>query len=146
MSKITNTSVWPLFMTAHAVLVTEIEARLSEAGLPALTWYDVLWALERADGKRLRMSELADMTVLSRSNLTRLVDRLESAGLVKRVRSKEDGRGAYAIVTASGRAMRRKMWTIYSLAIEELFENHIDSDDVEQLEGTLRRILDAARA
>ena len=146
MSKVTSTSIWPLFMTAHAVLVTEIETRLSDAGMPPLTWYDVLWALERADGKRLRMSELADMTVLSRSNLTRLVDRLESAGLVKRARSKEDRRGAFAVVTASGRSMRRKMWTIYSVAIEELFENYIDSGDAAQLEGTLRRILDAARA
>jgi DNA-binding MarR family transcriptional regulator len=133
-------------MTAHAVLVSEVETRLSDAGLPPLAWYDVLWALERADGKRLRMSELADLTVLSRSNLTRLVDRLESAGLAKRVRSKEDGRGAYAVVTASGRAMRRKMWTIYSAAIKELFENHIDSDDAARLDSTLRRILNAARA
>ena len=146
MSEITNTSNWPLFLTVHAVLVSKIENRFADAGLPLLSWYDVLWALERADHRRLRMSELAGMTVISRSNLTRLVDRLQSAGLVERVRSTEDRRGAFAVVTAKGRAMRRKMWQIYSVAIEELFENHIDSDDAVQLRDTLRCILDAARA
>jgi DNA-binding MarR family transcriptional regulator len=134
-----------LFLTAHAVLVERIEARLAEAGLPPLSWYDVLWALERAEDRRLRMSELADMTVLSRSNLTRLVDRLESAGLVARERAEEDRRGAFAVVTSEGRAMRRKMWPVYSTAIKELFEDHIDSREAAQMGDTLRRILDAVR-
>jgi DNA-binding MarR family transcriptional regulator len=134
-----------LFLTAHAVLVERIEARLAEAGLPPLSWYDVLWALERAEDRRLRMSELADMTVLSRSNLTRLVDRLESAGLVARERAEEDRRGAFAVVTSEGRAMRRKMWPVYSTAIKELFEDHIDSREAAQMGATLRRILDAVR-
>lgn len=139
-----KSSVWPLFLTAHAVLVSRIETRLSRAGLPPLVWYDVLWALERAPDNRLRMSELADMTVLSRSNLTRLVDRLESAGMVERARSEADRRGAFAVVTASGKAMRRKMWPIYSAAIKELFEDYIDSGEAERIRKVLRRILDAA--
>lgn len=138
-------SAWALFLTAHAVLVETIEARLAQAGLPPLSWYDVLWALERAEDRRLRMSELADMTVLSRSNLTRLVDRLESAGLVARERAEEDRRGAFAVVTSEGRAMRRKMWPVYSTAIKELFEDHIDSREAAQMGDTLRRILDAVR-
>ncbi len=137
-------SVWPLFLTTHAVLISKIEARLAEAGLPLLSWYDVLWALERADKQRLRMSELAQMTVLSRSNLTRLVDRLESAGLVERVRSKEDRRGAFAVVTPAGKAMRLKMWQVYSPAIKEFFDEHIESREAQQLANTLRRILTAA--
>jgi DNA-binding MarR family transcriptional regulator len=141
----TNTSVWPLFLTAHAVLVSEIEARLSEAGLPPLVWYDVLWALERAPDYRLRMSELAEMTVLSRSNLTRLVDRLESAGLVQRARAEADRRGAFAVVTRKGREMRRKMWPIYSAAIKELFTDQIDKDETAHIETVLQRVLDTAR-
>src|SRR5260221_12318588 len=66
----TKGSVWALFLTAHAVLVEEIEVRLADAGLPPLAWYDVLWALERAGDRRLRMRELAHMAVISRSNLT----------------------------------------------------------------------------
>ncbi|UCD68650.1 MAG: MarR family transcriptional regulator [Betaproteobacteria bacterium] len=141
----TDASVWPLFLTVHAVLVAKIEARLSEAGLPQFVWYDVLWALERAPDDRLRMSELAEMTVLSRSNLTRLVDRLECAGLVERARSEADRRGAFAVVTRKGKEMRRKMWPIYSKAIKELFENHIDNDEAACLASALRRVLDATR-
>ena len=136
-------SVWALFLTVHAVLVENIEARLGDAGLPPLSWYDVLWALERAEDRRLRMNELADMTVLSRSNLTRLVDRLEAAGLVARERAEEDRRGAFAVVTAEGRVMRKKMWPVYSAAIRELFEDHIGSREAAQMGDTLRRILDA---
>ncbi len=143
--EITNSSVWPLFLTVHAVLVEKMEARLSEAALPPLSWYDVLWALERAKAHRLRMSELAKMTVLSRSNLTRLVDRLQLRGLVERARSAKDGRGAFAVVTAKGRAMRRKMWLVYSPAIKELFDDHIDSREAAKLGSTLRRMLTAAR-
>ncbi|HEV8645870.1 MAG TPA: MarR family transcriptional regulator [Burkholderiales bacterium] len=144
-SETSKGSAWALFLTVHAVLVEKIEARLAEAGLPPLSWYDVLWALERAEDRRLRMSELADMTVLSRSNLTRLVDRLESAGLVERERAADDRRGALAVVTAEGRAMRRKMWPVYSAGIKELFEDHIGSREAAQIGDMLRRILEAVR-
>ena len=95
--------------------------------------------------RRLRMRELADMTVISRSNLTRLVDRLEAAGLVERERAEEDRRGAFAVVTAEGRALRKKMWPIYAAAIKELFEDHISERETAQMGDILRRILDAAR-
>ena len=138
-------SVWAQFLTVHAFLVEEIEVRLADAGLPPLAWYDVLWALERAGDRRLRMRELADMTVISRSNLTRLVDRLEAAGLVQRARAEEDRRGAFAVVTAEGRALRKKMWPVYAAGIKELFEDHLTERDATQMEDILRRILDAAR-
>jgi len=145
MPKISKASIWPLFLTTHAVVVAEVEARLSAAGLPLLSWYDVLWALECAERQRLRMSELAQMTVLSRSNLTRLVDRLESAGYVKRAQSEHDRRGAYAVVTAEGRAMRRKMWQVYAVAIKELFEDHIQNGEIASTGNALWRVLQAAR-
>ena len=87
---------WAVFLTAHAVLVEAVEERLAKAGLPQFSWYDLLWALERADDGRRRMHELADLVVQSRSNLTRLVDRLEKVRLVRRVPSEDDRRGAYA--------------------------------------------------
>ena len=141
----TKGSVWALFLTTHAVLVERIEERLAQASLPPLGWYDVLWALERADDQRARMSELADKVVLSRSNLTRLVDRLEEAGLVARERSEEDRRGAYAVLTEKGKAMRKQMWPVYQSAIRELFEKVITDDEAEVVGAVLRRILDAGR-
>jgi DNA-binding MarR family transcriptional regulator len=137
-------SVWPLFLTTHAVLVERIENRLAQAGLPQLGWYEVLWGLERAPHQRLRMSELAQKVVMSRSNLTRLVDRLEDAGLVERERSEEDRRGAYAVLTESGQAVRRSMWPVYAQGIKDLFENRLADEEAVAMGVTLRRLLAAA--
>ena len=112
--------------------------------LPPLTWYDVLWGLEQAPEQRLRMSELADKVVLSRSNLTRLVDRLEEAGLVARERSAEDRRGAYAVLTEPGRDLRTRMWPPYQAAIRELFESRLSETEADLMATILRRLLDAA--
>lgn len=138
-------STWALFLTAHAVLVEKIEERFSAAGMPPFGWYDVLWGLERAEGQRLRMHELADKTVITRSNLTRLVDRLEAACLVTRERAPEDRRGAFAVLTANGKAMRRKMWPVYSAAIKEFFEDHVTDQEAAEFGEALRRILKSAR-
>jgi len=136
---------WSLFLTAHAVLVAEVEARLAAAGLPPLAWYDALWALERAEGQRLRLSEFERWMVISRSNITRLVDRLQDAGLVERERSAEDGRGAYAVLTAEGRRVRRRMWTVYGPAIDERFAAPLGAA-AEPLAEAMRRLIDAHRA
>ena len=136
---------WAVFLTAHAVLVEAVEARLAKAGLPPLAWYDLLWALERAGDGRRRMHDLADLVVLSRSNLTRLVDRLEKARLVRRVRSEDDRRGAYAEITAEGRKLRRKMWPVYAKAIDELFGAHLTKTDADTVARALRKILGVVR-
>jgi DNA-binding MarR family transcriptional regulator len=138
-------SVWALFLTTHAVLVERIETRLAQAGMPPLAWYDVLWGLERAPDQRLRMSELAEKVVFSRSNLTRLVDRLADAGLVQRERSEEDRRGAYAVLTTEGKAMRRRMWPVYAQGIKELFEDCVTDAQAQVMAEALRGTLDAAR-
>lgn len=138
-------SAWAVFLTAHAVLVGGVEQRLRAAGMPELAWYDVLWALERTAGQRLRMNELAGLTVISRSNLTRLVDRLQAAGLVERDRDCADRRGAYAVLTKAGRAQRRRMWKVYSETIDDLFDGHLSTDENATMRDLLMRLLDAAR-
>jgi DNA-binding MarR family transcriptional regulator len=137
--------VWPVFLTAHAVLVERVEARLAEARLPPLAWYDVLWALERAEGGRVRLSDLAERVVLSRSNMTRLIDRLEQAGLVGREPSEEDGRGSYAVLTPAGKAQRVRMWPVYKAAISTLFESQLHATEARVMNTVLRRILAAVR-
>ncbi len=139
-------SAWALFLTVHAVVVSRIEQRLRAAHLPELAWYDVLWALERAPENRLRMHELAEMTVISRSNLTRLVDRLEAAGLVTRDRDCADRRGAYAVLTAAGRAKRQKIWPVYSMAIESLFDAYMSAAESVVMRKALMRVLQPIRA
>lgn len=135
------TSSWPLLLEAHALLVRAVEARLKEGGLPPLEWYDVLWALERATDQRLRMHALAEQLLLTRFNVTRLVDRLEKAGLVARQKMREDRRGAYAVLTEKGRAVRRRMWPVYRAGIVDLFDRHLSAGEHSSLQRMLRMVL-----
>ena len=138
-------TTWPLFLAAQAMLIGAMQERLKAAELPPLEWYDVLWALERAPEQRLRMHALADQLVLTRFNVTRLVDRLEAAGLVARQRTVEDGRGACAVLTAKGRAMRRRMWPVYRQGIADLFDRHLGADEHAALQRMLRSVLQGNR-
>jgi DNA-binding MarR family transcriptional regulator len=137
-----STETWALFLTAHSVLVGAMEKRLKDAGLPTLAWYDVLWILERTPEQRLRMSALADQLVLTRFNVTRLVDRLVEAGLVARRQTKEDGRGFHAVITEKGRALRRQMWTVYRPAIVELFNRHLNAGQHAEMQSIMRALLE----
>ena len=140
-SRPASTETWALFLTAHSVLVGQMEQRLKDADLPPLAWYDVLWILERTPEQRLRMSALADQLVLTRFNATRLVDRLVEAGLVARRQTREDGRGAYAVLTDKGRALRKRMWLVYQPAIAELFNQHLGEAQHVRMQAVLRRVL-----
>jgi DNA-binding MarR family transcriptional regulator len=133
---------WSLFLTAHALVVEEIEKRLSAAGLPPLAWYDALWALERAPDGTARMFEIAERMVIARYNLTRLMDRLEADGLVERFRSDEDRRATYARLTPKGRALRREMWKVYGPAVDELFLSRLPQA---QQDAMAASFLDIAR-
>jgi DNA-binding MarR family transcriptional regulator len=135
---------WAVFLTAHAALLERIEAALAAAGLPALGWYDVLWALESAGG-RLRMRELGRRVVLSKSNLSRLADRMESAGLLERADAPDDGRGYDLVLTRAGRALRKRMWPVYEAQIQALFARHVSVEEARTLGEALGRAAKAAR-
>lgn len=132
-------AAWRTFLAAHARAVGEIENALRDEGLPPLTWYDVLWPLYQAPDHRLRMKELADEVVLSRTGLVRLVDRIEKAGLLRREPVPGDGRGAYAVITEEGIAMLRRMWPVYARGIRREFLDAV-GDDREPLVKALERV------
>ncbi|MGG4604141.1 MarR family winged helix-turn-helix transcriptional regulator [Paenalcaligenes sp. Me131] len=135
--------LWYSFVRTHRVMIREIERRLAAEKLPNYAWYDVLWGLESgADGTR-RMHELADKLAIERYNLTRLVDRLESEGLVTRARSAEDGRAAFATITDKGRELRKKMWKVYESTVAELFLKQFSTEEQRVLASGLTN---AARA
>jgi DNA-binding MarR family transcriptional regulator len=138
-------SAWRAVLNAHAALVTRIEAELAASNLPPLAWYDVLWAVRRAPGRRLRMAELADSLTLSRGGLTKLADRLERDGLLVREPAEDDGRGSYAAITAAGTAMLRRMWTVYSRVLREAFAASIGDDEARTIAGALERANQAAQ-
>jgi DNA-binding MarR family transcriptional regulator len=112
---------WRALLNAHAAVVQAAEAALADAGLPPLSWYDVLWALYRAPGRRLRAGALAEHVTLSRTGLTRLVDRIGQEGLLRREQALEDRRGSYVVLTAAGARMLKRMWPVYERVLEETF-------------------------
>lgn len=140
-----DTAAWAKLLTYHALAVEEIERRLAQADLPPLAWYDALWALERSEGARLRISEFERWMVISRSNITRLVDRLEAAGHVRREAAAEDGRGAFAVLSASGRRLRARMWAVYGAAIDEFFTARLTDAERAQLDAAFGKLLGALR-
>lgn len=138
-------NAWRAVLNAHAALVARVEERLASAGLPPLTWYDVLWAVRRAPERRVRMAELADHLTISRGGLTKLADRLEAAGLLRREPAADDGRGYYAVITEAGNTMLRRMWTVYSRVLRESFAGSIDQDEADVIATALDRVRAAAR-
>jgi DNA-binding MarR family transcriptional regulator len=134
-------SAWRSLLTVHSKLLDRIATKLSQAELPPLEWYDVLFTLKEADDHSLRLSELADKVLLSRSNLTRLVDRLEKANFLYRKSCPNDRRGTYAVLTESGFAMQQKMWIVYAEGISEYFASHISDDEARVLQQICDRLL-----
>jgi DNA-binding MarR family transcriptional regulator len=134
---------WRAFLNAHARATKRIGADLAAAGLPDLTWYDVLWTLHRAEGRRMRIRELASAVVLSSTGMTRFVDRLEGEGLVRREPVPGDRRGACAVLTPAGSALLKRMWPIYSRGITTYFGEAI-GEDAARVGAALERVGAAA--
>lgn len=139
-------NAWRALITSNALVIEKIERALVEAGLPPLGWYDVLLEISGVPDGRLRMHELARAVVLSRSGLTRLVDRLEGAGLLKREPDSTDRRGSYAAITDEGRAVLRRMWPVYAAGIAEHFGEHLTDDEARAIVTALGRVADAAQS
>ena len=137
-------TAWRAFLKVHAILIDCIDHDLVAAKLPPLSTYDVLIELYEAPEHRLRMHQLAERVVLSRSGLTRLVDRLEAEGLLLRDRSGTDRRGAYAVITEQGIAALRRTWPVYARGIAEYFAQWLTLEEAQLLEAAFGRILQAA--
>jgi DNA-binding MarR family transcriptional regulator len=133
-------AAWRGLLRAHAALTRELDAELSDThGLP-LSSYEVLLHLHQAPGGRMRMSDLADSVLLSRSGLTRLVDRLERDGLLERIRCKEDARGLFAAITDKGRAVFGEARPTHLDGVKRLFLRHFTRDELRVLAELWRRL------
>jgi DNA-binding MarR family transcriptional regulator len=139
-------AAWRSLLEAHAAVVELLSRELEEGrGLP-LGWYDVLLTLDRSPEQRLRMQELAQSVLLSKSGLTRLIDRMEAKGLVRREPSPSDRRGAFAVLTSQGRSVFRRAAPVHLRGIQEHFARHLDDDEAATLFDTLSRVTAAARS
>lgn len=132
---------WARLMAAQHLALSSIERELKAATLPPLAWYDVLLELERAGGPGLRPFELERAMLLAQYNLSRLVDRIEHAGLVERRACEKDGRGQLIAITDRGKVMRRKMWPVYERAIEAALGQHLSPKQTETLDELLGRLI-----
>lgn len=137
----TELGAWRGFLQVHAQLVKQLDAELeSSHGVP-LSSYEVLLFLSNAPDGRMRMSELAESVLLSRSGLTRLIDRLEREGLVERSACSSDKRGWFAEITAKGRERFRDARGSHLDSVRHRFLRHFSETELEQLARLWERLL-----
>jgi DNA-binding MarR family transcriptional regulator len=135
---------WRGFLRVHAQLSKALDAELiREHDLP-LTSYEVLLFLHDAPEGRLRMSELADGVLLSRSGLTRLVDRMERDGLLRREPCEEDARGFFAVITDAGRELFRRARVTHLDGVRARFLTHFSREELGTLAELWERVAPGA--
>jgi len=134
---------WQTFLRAHHVVTDTLDEELSrEQDLP-LGSYEVLLHLSWAPARALRMSDLADRVLLSRSGISRLVDRLASDGLVERHTCESDGRGVYAVLTEQGHRRLRRAAVTHLRGVREHFTDRLSPPELDELARLLRKLLPA---
>ena len=134
-------TAWRTFLRAHATVLRKLEHELmTEHDLP-LASYDVLVQLSESPERRLRMTELADRVLLSRSGLTRLADRLERDGLIARQACPSDARGTLAVLTDAGLDRLRAAWPTHLRGVAEHVTGRLSHDEVHQLAVLLGKLV-----
>jgi DNA-binding MarR family transcriptional regulator len=134
-----------LLLEAHAGLVAELDRRLQEDSDLTQQWFEVLLRLARSPDGRLRMSDLARQVIITPSGLTRAVDRMEEAGLVRRDSCPTDRRVSYAVLTPKGRRQIEAAVPRHIEHIEHCFTSLLDAKERAALESSLRKLRDALR-
>lgn len=142
----TELGAWRGLLRVHAALVRDLDAELlAKIDLP-LSSYDVLIYLQAAPGKKLRMAELADSVLLSRSGVTRLVDRLEREGLIVRETCESDGRGSFAVLTDDGEELLARARPTHLASVRERFLRHFSDDELRTLATFWEKVKPGAAA
>jgi DNA-binding MarR family transcriptional regulator len=122
-------AAWRGLLRTHARVLADLDAELEQAHGLAVPEYEVLLVLTESGDKHLRMSELADAALLTRSGMTRLVDRLERQGLVRRERCAADGRGTHAVITEEGAARFAEARPTHIAGVRRLFLDPLRKKD-----------------
>lgn len=135
---------WERFLRAHAAVVPLLSQELEKAQRVPLNFYDVLLQLSQAPGASLRVGELNERLVLSQSGLSRLIDRMQTAGLVDREADLQDRRGVVVRLTAAGLAALRRAAPVHLAGIEAHFARHLSDEEARLVAGVFQRVLDAA--
>ena len=134
-------STWASFLKVHARVINEIEKELAGAKVIPLTWYDVLLSVKGAPGNKKRMIEIADEVVLTKSGLSRSVDKLAAAGLLIKEACPEDKRGSYAVITDKGIEALKEAWPVYRKCINNFFGNPLNEKELTNFQEVMHKIL-----
>src|SRR5919106_986522 len=134
-------AAWRGLLRVHSALVKALDAELVAAHDLPLSSYEVLINLQAAPDRRRRMADLADSVLLSRSGMTRLVDRLERDGLLVRDTCDSDGRGTFAVLTDAGDALLARARATHLDGVRERFLRHFSEAELRQLAGYWERVL-----
>jgi DNA-binding MarR family transcriptional regulator len=135
---------WRGLLRAHAALTKALDNQLEAGhGLPLMS-YEVLMQLADADERRMRMRDLASSVILSRSGLTRLVDRLEADGLLRRESCSSDARGAFAVLTDTGHEKLRAARATHLAGVRSMFLAHFDDAELDTLGDAWERVVPGA--
>jgi DNA-binding MarR family transcriptional regulator len=137
---------WRGLLRVHASLLKELDAELEASHRLPLTSYEVLLQLANAPDRRMRMCDLADSVLLSRSGMSRLVDRLERDGLLARAACSADARGSYACITQAGLDLLAAARPTHHEGVRRRFLSHLSDDDLARLADYWQRILAAQQA
>jgi len=131
---------WWALLQAHSTLISGVEQALAEEDLPPLGWYDILSTLQRADDSAARPRDLGCGMTISRSGMTRLLDRIEAAGLVERVACERDRRGTWIVLTDAGRETLSRMQPVYERELGASFAGRLSDEEAQTLSGILARV------
>ncbi|HEY1285730.1 MAG TPA: MarR family transcriptional regulator [Solirubrobacterales bacterium] len=139
-----HAEAWQALCHAHAGLTGRLQETLTEAGLPPLPWFEVLDAVAGAPEEGMRMGDLADSLVISRGGLTKLVDRLVKAGLVRRGFCEGDRRVSYAMLTPAGREMHEEMRPVVVGELRTAFHRSLSARQAAALRDSLVKLTAAS--
>lgn len=131
---------WDHLYKATQVFTEMIESDLKQAGLPPLSWYDVLLEIHNAPDGKLRQYEIGERTQLTKHSLSRLLDRLQGQNYIHRQPCEADKRGSFAVITNEGSLLLKKMWAIYGKAINSYFAKHYSREELGEIELLMSRI------
>jgi DNA-binding MarR family transcriptional regulator len=137
-------AAWQGLLRVHAALAKALDSELAQAHDLPLSSYEVLITLQTAPGKKCRMAELADRVLLSRSGMTRLVDRLEREGLLERDTCTSDGRGCFAVLTPAGEELLAHARPTHLDGVRERFLRHFSQDELAEMAGWWERVVPGA--
>lgn len=138
--------VWRSFLQAHARLFRRLDDELRQEHGLSLPEYEALMHIGRAPARRLRMSQLAQQVLLSKSGVTRLVDRLVADGLIERSTCSTDARGAEAVLTPAGLERLRAAAGTHLRGIDRYFVSALTADELDTISRTMRSVSDRAGA